>query len=47
MSQLNTLLESAGNGWKDLQSDAAKLANKWNKDCQKAQKAKLTKTTCL
>ena len=31
MSQLNTLLESAGNGWKDLQSDAAKLANKWNK----------------
>jgi hypothetical protein len=31
MSQLNSLLESAGQGWKNLQSDAAKLANKWEK----------------
>ncbi len=31
MSQLNTLLESAGQGWQNLQSDAAKLANKWEK----------------
>ena len=28
MSQLNTLLESA-NPYKSLQSDAARLANKW------------------
>jgi hypothetical protein len=31
MSQLDTLLESAGAGWKNLQSDAARLANKWEK----------------
>ena len=31
MSQLDTLLESAGQGWKNLQSDAARLANKWEK----------------
>ena len=31
MSQLNTLLESAGSGWKNMQSDAARLANKWEK----------------
>jgi hypothetical protein len=31
MSQLNSLLESAGQGWKNLQSDAAKLASKWEK----------------
>jgi len=31
MSQLNTLLESAGAGWKNMQSDAARLANKWEK----------------
>ena len=31
MSQLNTLLESAGQGWKNLQSDAARLASKWEK----------------
>jgi hypothetical protein len=31
MSQLNTLLESAGQGWKNLQSDAAKLASKWGR----------------
>ena len=31
MSQLNTLLESAGQGWANLQSDAARLASKWNK----------------
>ena len=30
MSQLNSLLESA-NPYKSLQSDAARLANKWNK----------------
>jgi hypothetical protein len=30
MSQLNTLLESAGAGWKNMQSDAARLANKWD-----------------
>lgn len=31
MSQLNSLLESAGQGWKNAQSDAAKLAGKWGK----------------
>ena len=30
MSNLNSLLESA-NQWKNVQSDAAKLANKWDK----------------
>ena len=30
MSQLNSLLDSA-NPYKSLQSDAVKLANKWNK----------------
>ena len=30
MSQLNSLLESA-NPYKSLQSDAARLANKWDK----------------
>jgi len=29
MSQVNQLLESAGSSWKNLQSDAAKLAGKW------------------
>ena len=29
MSQLNTLLESAAGSWKNLQSDAARLAGKW------------------
>ena len=29
MSQLNTLLESAAGSWKNLQSDAARLASKW------------------
>jgi hypothetical protein len=31
MSQVNTLLESAKGSWKNLQSDAAKLAGKWSK----------------
>jgi hypothetical protein len=31
MSQIQSLLESAGSGWKNLQSDAAKLAAKWEK----------------
>jgi hypothetical protein len=31
MSQLNSLLESAAGSWKNLQGDAAKLANKWAK----------------
>ena len=31
MSQVNTLLESAAGSWKNLQSDAAKLAGKWSK----------------
>lgn len=31
MSQLNSLLESAGSGWKNMQSDAARLANKWER----------------
>jgi len=31
MSQIQSLLESAGQGWKNLQSDAAKLAAKWEK----------------
>ena len=31
MSQLNSLLESAGAGWKNMQSDAARLANKWER----------------
>jgi hypothetical protein len=32
MSQIQSLLESAGNGWKNMQSDAARLASKWEKD---------------
>ena len=31
MSQLNSLLESSAGSWKNLQSDAAKLAGKWNR----------------
>jgi hypothetical protein len=31
MSQVQQLLESAAGAWKNLQSDAAKLANKWSK----------------
>ena len=31
MSNVQQLLESAAGSWKNLQSDAAKLANKWTK----------------
>ena len=31
MSQIQSLLESAGNGWKNMQSDAARLASKWER----------------
>ena len=31
MSQLNSLLESSAAGWKSVQSDAARLADKWEK----------------
>ena len=31
MSQIQTLLEDASQGWKNLQSDAARLAGKWEK----------------
>ena len=31
MSQLNSLLESSAKGWKNLQSDAARLAGKWER----------------
>jgi hypothetical protein len=31
MSQLNSLLESSASNWKNMQSDAAKLAGKWEK----------------
>ena len=31
MSQLNSLLESSANNWKSVQSDAARLAGKWDK----------------
>jgi len=31
MSQIQSLLEDAGQGWKNLQSDAARLASKWDK----------------
>jgi len=31
MSQLNSLLESSAKGWKNLQSDAARLASKWER----------------
>ena len=31
MSQVQQLLESAAGSWKNLQSDAAKLAAKWEK----------------
>ena len=31
MSQVNTLLESAAGSWKNMQTDAAKLAGKWAK----------------
>jgi len=31
MSQLNSLLENSAKGWKNLQSDAVRLASKWEK----------------
>ena len=31
MSQVQQLLESAASGWKNMQSDAAKLASKWDR----------------
>ena len=31
MSQLNSLLESSANNFKSIQSDAARLAGKWEK----------------
>ena len=31
MSQLNSLLESSAGNWKNMQSDAARLASKWEK----------------
>ena len=31
MSQLNSLLESSAQGWKNMQSDAARLASKWER----------------
>jgi len=31
MSQLNSLLESSASGWKNMQSDAARLASKWER----------------
>jgi len=31
MSQIQSLLEDAGQGWKSMQGDAARLASKWNK----------------
>jgi len=31
MSQLNSLLESSAKGWKNMQSDAARLASKWER----------------
>jgi hypothetical protein len=31
MSQINSLLESSASGWKNMQSDAARLASKWQK----------------
>ena len=31
MSQINSLLESSAGNWKNMQSDAARLASKWGK----------------
>jgi len=31
MSTINSLLESSANGWRNMQSDAARMANKWTK----------------
>jgi hypothetical protein len=31
MSSINSLLESAAGGWKNMQSDAARMASKWSK----------------
>ena len=31
MSNINSLLESSANGWKNMQSDAARMASKWSK----------------
>ena len=31
MSSINSLLESSANGWRNMQSDAARMANKWSK----------------
>jgi hypothetical protein len=47
MSQLNSLLESAAQGWKNLQSDAAKLASSGIRQVYwKVLVARLTKTIC-
>ena len=31
MSNINSLLESSASGWKNMQSDAARMAAKWGK----------------
>ena len=31
MSNLNSLLESSASGWKNMQNEAAGMANKWGK----------------
>jgi hypothetical protein len=31
MSSINSLLESSANGWRNMQSDAARMASKWSK----------------
>ena len=31
MSTINSLLESSANGWRNMQSDAARMADKWTK----------------
>ena len=31
MSNINSLLESSANSWKNMQSDAARMAAKWGK----------------
>ncbi len=47
MSNLNSLLESS-NQWKSMQSDAARLANKWNKTgLLEGIGSETEKTTCL
>jgi hypothetical protein len=47
MSNINSLLESSASGWKNMQSDAARLAAKWGKTgLLEGLGSEVEKTTC-